>query len=91
MKRIVLVGEKENIEKAQEAIKDIDVEVNESLEQEWVASTLEGAFASFEKELPREESLKLADKYLAYDKNWEGFDQTMCEWVAEYIENNKGE
>ena len=90
MKRIVLIGEKENIEKAQEAIKDIDVEVNQSLEQEWVASTLEDTFASFEKELPREESSKLADKYLNCNRNWEEFDQTMCEWVAEYI-NNKGE
>ena len=83
------INQKENIEKAQEAIKDIDVEVNDSLDQEWVASTLDDVFNQQGRELSREESLKLADKYLEYDRNWEGFDQTMCEWVAKYIENNK--
>ncbi len=89
MKKIVLIGEKENIEKAQEAIKDIDVEVNDSLEQEWMATTLENVFSQQGKELTREESIKLADRYLADDKQWDNFDTDMNEWVSEYI--NKGE
>lgn len=89
MKKIVLIGEKENIEKAQEVIKDIDVEVNESLEQEWMATTLEDVFNQQGKELSRKESLELADKYLADDKQWDNFDADMNEWVSEYI--NKGE
>lgn len=89
MKKIVLIGEKENIEKAQEAIKDIDVEVNESLEQEWMATTLENAFNQQGKELSRKESLELADDYLSADKQWDNFDADMNEWVSEYIENNK--
>lgn len=89
MKKIVLIGEKENIEKAQEAIKDIDVEVNDSLEQEWVASTLENVFNQQGRELSREESIKLADDYLSADKQWDNFDADMNEWVSEYIENNK--
>ena len=85
MKKIVLIGEKENIEKAQEAIKDIDVEVNESLEQEWMATTLENVFSQQGRELSREESIKLADEYLADDKQWDNFDTDMNEWVSEYI------
>lgn len=85
MKKIVVIGEQENIKKAQEAIKDIDVEVNESLEQEWMATTLEDAFNQAGKELTRKESLELADKYLEDDKQWANFDQDMCEWVADWI------
>lgn len=85
MKKIVVIGEQENIKKAQEAIKDIDVEVNESLEQEWMATTLEDAFNQAGKELTRKESLELADKYLADNKQWSNFDQDMCGWVADWI------
>lgn len=86
MKKIVVIGEQENVKKVQEVIKDIDVEINESLEQEWMATTLESAFDQFGKELTREESLELADKYLADNKQWENFDQDMCEWVADWME-----
>lgn len=86
MKKIVVIGEQENVKKVQEVIKDIDVEINESLEQEWMATTLESAFEQFGKELTREESLELADKYLADNKQWENFDQDMCEWVADWME-----
>lgn len=85
MKKIVVIGEQENVKKVQEAIKDIDVEVNESLEQEWMATTLSDAFYQAGKELTRKESLELADKYLEDDKQWANFDQDMCEWVYDWI------
>lgn len=86
MKKIVVIGEQENIKKAQEAIKDIDVEVNESLEQEWMATTLSNAFNQAGKELSRKESLELADKYLADDNQWANFDQDMDEWISNNID-----
>lgn len=89
MRKIVLIGEEEAIEQAKEAVKDIDVEVNECVYQEWLASTLTDAFSQAGKEITREESLKLADEYIDDDTQWINFDQDLCEWVSDRVDKKE--
>lgn len=87
MKKFVVIGNEENIAKAKEALASLDVEINDSLQQEWLMGEINTAALNNDIVLDREQQRHWADRFNNEGDGWDEFFGHMEDFLI--IRHNK--
>ena len=87
MKKFVVIGNEEEIVKAKEALASLDVEINDSLQQEWLMGEINTSALNNDIVLSREQQRYWADRFNEEGDGWDEFFGHMEDFLV--IRHNK--